>query len=157
MRKVILIALIGFLILFSNVSTFHFTQSQLRNKGNFGNKAHDNNLEPNRQIEKSNKFINKFISVSISFLLINSNFMPDSFATLVSSNSFLSVNSVSADELETLPVQQPKTISALEKSIINLEKSNTRSEAVQSFADLYETAATKTLLVRSKYKYVRPS
>ena len=50
----------------------------------------------------------------------------------------------------------PMTRSALEQSIQKLEASNTRSEVIQSLADVFEAAGTKTLLVRTKYKYVSP-
>lgn len=45
----------------------------------------------------------------------------------------------------------------LETAIQNLETSKTRADVVQSMADLYESAGTRTLLARSKYKYVRMS
>jgi hypothetical protein len=48
----------------------------------------------------------------------------------------------------------PITRSVLEQSIQTLEASNTRSEVIQSLADVFEAAGTKTLLVRTKYKYV---
>ena len=48
----------------------------------------------------------------------------------------------------------PVTRSALEQSIQTLEAANTRSEVIQSLADVFEAAGTKTLLVRTKYKYV---
>ena len=49
----------------------------------------------------------------------------------------------------------PQKLSALESNIVKLEQASTRADAVQSFADLYESAGAKTLLVRTKYKYVR--
>ena len=59
-----------------------------------------------------------------------------------------------ADTMDTTQAikQAPVKISALESSIVKLEKASNRAEAVQSFADLFETAGTKTLLVRTKYK-----
>ena len=48
----------------------------------------------------------------------------------------------------------PVTRSILEQSIQTLEASNTRSEVIQSLADVFEAAGSKTLLVRTKYKYV---
>lgn len=48
----------------------------------------------------------------------------------------------------------PITRSVLEQSIQTLEASTTRSEVIQSLADVFEAAGTKTLLVRTKYKYV---
>jgi hypothetical protein len=58
--------------------------------------------------------------------------------------------------ISTVGVSKPVIkLSALELAVGRLEKSTDRAEAVQSFADLYEVAGTKTLLVRTKYKYVR--
>jgi hypothetical protein len=42
----------------------------------------------------------------------------------------------------------------LETAIINVEQATDRATLVQSFADLFESAGQKTLLARSKYKYV---
>lgn len=50
--------------------------------------------------------------------------------------------------------QGPTKVLGLETSISNLEKSATRADTVQSLADLYEAAGAKTLLARTKYKYV---
>lgn len=58
----------------------------------------------------------------------------------------------------SLSAVTPKvTVNALnlETAIENLEKANDRSETVQAMADLFESAGEKTLLARSKYKYVR--
>jgi len=49
----------------------------------------------------------------------------------------------------------PQKLSVLESNIVKLEQASTRADAIQSFADLYESAGAKTLLVRTKYKYVR--
>ena len=49
----------------------------------------------------------------------------------------------------------PLKLSALESNIVKLEQASNRADAIQSFADLYESAGAKTLLVRTKYKYVR--
>ena len=49
----------------------------------------------------------------------------------------------------------PLKLSALESNIVKLEQASSRADAIQSFADLYESAGAKTLLVRTKYKYVR--
>lgn len=51
----------------------------------------------------------------------------------------------------------PVTRSVLEQSIQTLEASSTRSEVIQSLADVFEAAGSKTLLVRTKYKYVSSS
>jgi hypothetical protein len=45
--------------------------------------------------------------------------------------------------------------SSLEASISSLEKSENRGEVVQSMADLFEAAGSKTLLARTRYKYVK--
>ena len=42
----------------------------------------------------------------------------------------------------------------LETAIENFEKASDRGALVQSLADLYESSGSKTLLARSKYKYV---
>ena len=60
-----------------------------------------------------------------------------------------------ADTSFALPdAPAPITRSVLEQSIQTLEASSTRSEVIQSLADVFEAAGTKTLLVRTKYKYV---
>ena len=60
-----------------------------------------------------------------------------------------------ADTSFALPdAPAPITRSVLEQSIQTLEASTTRSEVIQSLADVFEAAGTKTLLVRTKYKYV---
>ena len=64
------------------------------------------------------------------------------------------VPTVRADEIPQAVKVKANYQSALEKSILQLENANTRGDAVQSFADLYEIAGSKTLLVRTKYKYV---
>ena len=48
----------------------------------------------------------------------------------------------------------PITRSVLEQSVQTLEAATSRSEVIQSLADVFEAAGTKTLLVRTKYKYV---
>lgn len=48
----------------------------------------------------------------------------------------------------------PSSSSVLEDVVQKLEKSQTRQEVLQSMADLYEIAGTKTLLTRTKYKSV---
>lgn len=42
----------------------------------------------------------------------------------------------------------------LETAIVNLEQSTNRGDAVQSLADLYESAGENTMIARSEYKYV---
>jgi hypothetical protein len=42
---------------------------------------------------------------------------------------------------------------ALEEAIVKLETAETRNDAVQGLADLFEAAGKKTLLARSQYKY----
>ena len=51
-------------------------------------------------------------------------------------------------------IKSPGTSAVLEQSIEKLESSETRADVVQSLADLFEAAGTKTLLARTKYKYV---
>lgn len=46
------------------------------------------------------------------------------------------------------------TRSVLEQSVQNLEKANSKAEVSTCLADVFEAAGTKTLLVRTKYKYV---
>ena len=70
-------------------------------------------------------------------------------AAVVIAASAIDVPLASAD-VSTVPV----TRSILEQSIQTLEASNTRSEVIQSLADVFEAAGSKTLLVRTKYKYV---
>ncbi|KAJ1396499.1 hypothetical protein B484DRAFT_458867 [Ochromonadaceae sp. CCMP2298] len=47
------------------------------------------------------------------------------------------------------------TVKQLEESIDKLEASGSRAETVQTMADLFDAAGSKTLLSRTKYKYVR--
>jgi hypothetical protein len=47
------------------------------------------------------------------------------------------------------------TVRQLEESIDKLEQSGSRSETVQTMADLFDATGSKTLLSRTKYKYVR--
>jgi len=49
------------------------------------------------------------------------------------------------------------SISRLEQSIQSLENSKDRSETIQGLADVFEAAESKTPLVRTKYKYVKPN
>ena len=46
------------------------------------------------------------------------------------------------------------TSAALEQSISKLEASETRADTVQSLADVFEAAGSRTLIARTKYKYV---
>lgn len=48
----------------------------------------------------------------------------------------------------------PASSMPLETAIVNLEQASSRSDVVQAMADLYESSGTKTLLARSKFKYV---
>ena len=43
--------------------------------------------------------------------------------------------------------------SGLETSIVSLESASTRKDVIQALADVFEAAESKTLLVRTKYKY----
>ena len=52
-----------------------------------------------------------------------------------------------------LAVEGGSTTSKLEAAIVSLESATTRGDTVQSMADVFEAAETKTLLVRTKYKY----
>ena len=47
-----------------------------------------------------------------------------------------------------------QTTGGLEKAVRTLEESQGRGDTIQSMADLYEVVGTKTLLARTKYKYV---
>lgn len=47
------------------------------------------------------------------------------------------------------------TTSTLEASIKTLEAAADRKETIQALADVFEASESKTLLVRTKYKYVR--
>lgn len=75
--------------------------------------------------------------------------LKSAIAAVVIAASTMDVSFAFAD---TPPV--PVTRSVLEQSIQTLEASNTRGEVIQSLADVFEAAGTKTLLVRTKYKYV---
>lgn len=48
----------------------------------------------------------------------------------------------------------PITRSALEQSVQRLEKANSKTEVSTSLNEVFDAAGTKTLLVRTKYKYV---
>ena len=55
------------------------------------------------------------------------------------------------------PVEPSVAVSSLgrlEQSIQALESSKDRTETIQGLADVFEAAESKTLLVRTKYKYV---
>ena len=52
-------------------------------------------------------------------------------------------------------VANPVQLVSMEKAIVGLEQAESRGETVQALADLYEVVNSKTLLARSKYKYVR--
>lgn len=64
---------------------------------------------------------------------------------------------IASTSLDTLvyaaPAGPPVTIGFLEEKIKSLETSTTRSEVIQALADVFEAAGSKTLLVRTKYKY----
>jgi hypothetical protein len=47
----------------------------------------------------------------------------------------------------------PVTVAALEEKIKALEMAESRGDVVQALADVFEAAGSKTLLVRTKYKY----
>lgn len=51
----------------------------------------------------------------------------------------------------------PVQLISMEKAIQGLEVAETRGDAVQAMADLYEVVQSKTLLARSKFKYVSDS
>jgi hypothetical protein len=69
------------------------------------------------------------------------------------------IASATADVSFALPDSPavPITRSVLESSVQALESSNSRSEVVQSLQDVFAAAGSKTLLVRTKYKYVSRS
>lgn len=46
------------------------------------------------------------------------------------------------------------TAAALETAITTLESASDRQQTVQALADVFEAAGSKTLLARTKYKYV---
>jgi len=54
---------------------------------------------------------------------------------------------------QTLCYAAPPSVS-LDQAVSTLENSGSRAEVLQSMADLYEVAGTKTLLARTKFKYV---
>ena len=53
---------------------------------------------------------------------------------------------------EAAPV--PVSNARLEETIISLENAENKADVLQGLADLFEAADKKTLLVRTKYKYV---
>jgi hypothetical protein len=48
----------------------------------------------------------------------------------------------------------PVSNARLEETIVALENADNKADVLQGLADLYEAADKKTLLVRTKYKYV---
>lgn len=56
--------------------------------------------------------------------------------------------------VSALPEARTTTVKNLEETIVQLETAPDRATTVQALADVFEAAGAKTLLARTRYKYV---
>jgi hypothetical protein len=97
-------------------------------------------------IKSEQKYLGKFISSVLKMSIIT-----------LSLNLHPSVAQLSESAKEASKTTVAAKINPLEEAIVKLENSEGRSGAVQALADVFEASGSKTLLARSKYKYVRKS
>ena len=104
-----------------------------------------------RSSPKCSKNDDEYINTKLFTLSPNLKKIMSGVAQLLFCSVFIDIFPPGAQSASAPPVV---TVAKLEEVINTLEKANSRSDTIQGLADVFEAAGSKTLLVRTKYKYV---
>jgi hypothetical protein len=129
-----------------NIGSSHSISSSKTNLISLhSHKSSDSDSDRNHGIESSER------SPASSTLSSHANALKVLNAVMISASFLFGDISHAAVNYDT---PSPAASMPLETAIVNLEQASSRTDVVQALADLYESSGTKTLLARSKYKYV---